>query len=68
MTLSPHRPQSSQHRGGAIVMQLISIAMQLVSVLVFTSLGPTWCSQHGDDQGVEGRRTSLGLVSHQAPW
>ena len=49
-------------------MLLISIAMQLISVLVFTSLGPTWCSQHGDDQGAEGRRTSLGLGSHQAPW
>ena len=64
----PLPPQSSQQRGGAIVMQLISIAMQQISVLVFTSLGPTWCSQHGDGQGAEGHRTSLGLVSHQAPW
>ena len=64
----PIAPQSNQHRGGAIVMQLISIAMQQISVLVFTSLGPTWCSQHGDGQGAEGHRTSLGLVSHQAPW
>ena len=49
-------------------MQLISIAMQQISVLVFTSLGPTWCSQHGDGQGAEGHRTSLGLGAHQAPW
>ena len=32
------------------------------------TLGPTWCSQHGDDQGAEGRRTSLGLGAHRAPW
>ena len=32
------------------------------------TLGPTWCSQRGGGQGVEGRRTSLSLGAHRAPW
>ena len=37
-------------------------------IIMSKTLGPTWCSQHGGGQGVEGRQTSLSLGAHRAPW